>query len=204
MFCNFERAPLILIVGPSGVGKDSLINGAQRKLVGDQRFVFPRRFITRPSDHGGEDHIPLSLARFESLSQQDGFMLHWRAHGFAYGIPATVLGNLCLGRAAVVNASRAIVDEALNRFRLVHAIHVTASPTRVADRLVRRGRETPAQIAERLSRTVQGRSEEDLVFDNDGPLSQSIDGFVRLLEELHDVVGPRIDEKEKESRHVTV
>ena len=39
---------LVLVVGPSGVGKDTLIGGAKQALENDRRFTFVRRVVTRP------------------------------------------------------------------------------------------------------------------------------------------------------------
>ena len=44
--------------GPSGSGKDTLINGA-KGLVSEEKFTFITREITRPTDAGGEDHIEI-------------------------------------------------------------------------------------------------------------------------------------------------
>ena len=93
---------LVLVVGPSGSGKDTLIGGAARDLAGDGAFVFPRRIITRPTEAGGEPHIAQTLPAFEEAEKAGAFALSWRAHGLAYGIPGAIRGDLRAGRHVVV------------------------------------------------------------------------------------------------------
>jgi phosphonate metabolism protein PhnN/1,5-bisphosphokinase (PRPP-forming) len=140
---------LVLVVGPSGAGKDTLLEGARRALAGDARFRFVRRAITRPAEAGGENHEPLTDADF---AQRD-FVLQWQAHGLRYGIPADIADDLAAGRVVVANVSRAVLADAAARFP-VRVIEVTAPPEVLAARLAARGRETASDIAARLARAV--------------------------------------------------
>ncbi|HTB42784.1 MAG TPA: phosphonate metabolism protein/1,5-bisphosphokinase (PRPP-forming) PhnN [Acetobacteraceae bacterium] len=140
---------LVLVVGPSGAGKDTLLNAARRALAGDARFRFVRRVITRPADPGGEDHEPVTEAEFATRD----FALQWQAHGLRYGIPGDIAGDLASRVVVVANVSRAVIDEAAARFP-VRVIEITAPPQFLAERLAARGRETAADIAARLARAV--------------------------------------------------
>ena len=53
---------LVLVVGPSGSGKDTLMAGAAQALAGDARFRFVRRVVTRPATE--EDHEVIDAEGF--------------------------------------------------------------------------------------------------------------------------------------------
>src|SRR5579871_4118960 len=135
---------LILVVGPSGAGKDTLLDAARRALADDPRFHFVRRVITRPADAGGEAHEAVTEEEFARRS----FALRWEAHGLRYGIPQIQAG--CI---TVANVSRTVIAEAAARYT-VRVVEVTAPPEVLAERLGQRGRETKGDVAARLSRHV--------------------------------------------------
>ncbi|MEX2615179.1 MAG: phosphonate metabolism protein/1,5-bisphosphokinase (PRPP-forming) PhnN [Alphaproteobacteria bacterium] len=179
-----KQGPLILVVGPSGVGKDTLIAGARAQLGDAGRFVFPRRYITRPADYGGEDHVPVTPEAFNLMLSGGEFLLHWSAHGFHYGVPGAIVDDLRNGCAVVVNGSRGVVEDARARISPFHAVHVTASRDVIAERLSSRGRESAEQSQRRLDRKVASAGVGDVVFRNDLPVKQAITAFADVLTRL--------------------
>jgi ribose 1,5-bisphosphokinase len=165
---------LVLVVGPSGAGKDTLLDAAKQALVGDRRFHFVRRVITRPQESGGEDHEAVTEAEF----RRRDFALQWQAHGLSYGIPADSIDT---SRVVVANVSRTVVAEAVERFA-AQVIEITASADLLAARIGARGRENAADIGRRLSRHV------DLPYNihiervvNDGSLAEGAARFLAAL-----------------------
>lgn len=88
---------LVLVVGPSGAGKDTLMRLAQEQLRDDRRFIFVRRVITRKADAALEDHDTMSEAAFAAAEAAGAFMLSWRAHGLGYGLPRSVADEIAAG-----------------------------------------------------------------------------------------------------------
>lgn len=182
---NERRGVLFLVVGPSGVGKDSLIDGARHRLADDRIYHFPKRLITRPADAGGEDHQALTAAAFELLETAGGFMLSWHAHGHRYGIPKTAEQALAEGRSVIVNVSRQVIDQARECWLPLRVLLVSAPLDVLAARLAVRGRERADDIQRRLERAtsyaISGDDVREVV--NDDELERVIDRFVALLEE---------------------
>jgi phosphonate metabolism protein PhnN/1,5-bisphosphokinase (PRPP-forming) len=179
------RSTLILVVGPSGVGKDSIIAGAAERLRDEPRVIFARRLITRPAEAGGEDHIALSPAEFARRRDAGELMLHWRAHSLDYGLPGELATALETGRSIVANVSRGVVADARQRFAPTVVIAITASPETLAARLAGRGRESAEDIGSRLRRSGMP-VDADVTIDNDGPLDAAIERFVAVLRQAID------------------
>jgi ribose 1,5-bisphosphokinase len=177
---------LVAVVGPSGVGKDSLIAGARSALADAPGVRFARRMITRPADEAGENHIPVSSGDFGQLEKAGAFAVSWEAHGLKYGVPATVLDDLEAGRIVVVNGSRSALDRFQAVFPRLVVVNVTARPDVLAVRLAARGRESAQEIEARLARAVEPlpNSFETVTIDNSGALETATRQLVSLLEDL--------------------
>jgi len=177
---------LLLIVGPSGAGKDSVIEWARLQLAqrGHGRVRFARRTITRPMKAQGEQHLEVSPAQFSQLRNSGQFALCWHANECAYGIGVEIVDWLEAGLTVVVNGSRANVPEALARFPFAEVVLIRASEATLRRRLLARQRENAAQIEARIARArtvalAPGVQPTEIL--NDGELA---DAGARLVEVL--------------------
>lgn len=178
------RGALLLVVGPSGAGKDSVIGWARERLDNRNDVVFARRTITRRADAGGEIHEPVSESQFEAMSHSGAFLLAWRSHGLCYGISAKYRRDLENGRVVVANTSRTVVQDALAAWPRVVVAHIVSSPEALAARLIARGRESDGDIAQRLTRAPVMETGDAIVesISNDGELAEAGARLIRIIE----------------------
>ncbi len=129
---------LIFLVGPSGSGKDSLIDASREQLAA-AGVEIARRVITRSAEAKGEAAQGVTPEHFDTLRAQGAFAMHWRANGLDYGIPRQVDQWLAAGRAVLVNGSRAYLPEARQRYPDLLAVLVEVKPEVLRQRLLARG-----------------------------------------------------------------
>ncbi len=174
---------LFYVIGPSGGGKDSLMRYGRERLAGDPGVVFAHRYITRPVELDGENHVALSETEFDARLAAGLFAMHWSSHGLRYGIGREINFWLSKGCNVVMNGSREYLPEARRLYQDLIAVLVTVSPEVLAARLRARERETEEQVAGRLSRAQRfihpgGYVE---IIRNDGDLCEAGERFVQLL-----------------------
>lgn len=172
---------IFAIVGPSGVGKDTLMEAVAAR---DPRVHLVRRVITRPTQAGGEAFEGVTEAEFETRRARADFALHWQAHGLRYGIPANIYADMARGHPVLFNGSRAMLGEASQVFADLTVVHITARREVLAARLAARGRESADQIARRLDRAelpLPGGLRVAEI-DNSGALTDAVDALARLVQ----------------------
>ena len=176
---------LVLVVGPSGAGKDTLIGAARAALADDPGFVFARRVITRDAVAALEDHDTIDVAGFTAAKARGDFALDWQAHGLCYGVPATIDTDIAEGRTVVMNGSRRMIGDAQARYPRSLVALVTADPAVRARRLAGRGRETEGEIAARLAHEGAPVPDgiETVRIDNSGDLDTAVAALIRVLKQ---------------------
>ena len=144
---------LVLVVGPSGAGKDTLIGLARTACADDRNIVFPRRVVTREAS-SFEDNQHLDSEAFRQALAHGDFAVHWQAHGHCYALPRAIDDDIRAGRSVVANVSRTVVDQLRRGYADVVVVSITAPPDILADRLAARARGSDGEIDHRLRRAV--------------------------------------------------
>lgn len=172
---------LVLVVGPSGSGKDTLIRAARGQLACDSSYLFVRRVITRGID-ANEDHEVVTDDEFSSREDRGEFALSWSAHGLRYGVPSSIASAIATGTTVICNVSRTVVDFARSRFRFVVVIEISAPVETLAARLSRRARETVEDQTARLQRSLEVPVACDVRIGNTGSVEQGAALLVAVIE----------------------
>lgn len=169
---------IVLIVGPSGVGKDTLIKGARKQLKEEINFV--RRYITRKPDKSEKNYF-LDDYAFEILKHNSFFASTWNAHGNYYGIAK----NSIKSGLNIISISRSKINDFEKVYDEVYTINITVPKEELRNRLLFRKRETEEEIEKRLNRSYEKIDAKNLIeFDNSSEISISSEKFVNLLKKI--------------------
>ncbi len=180
---------LVYLMGPSGAGKDAVLQGLMA-LMGDKNCYLAPRLVTRPAFEREAYSVSVSAAEFQQLEEQGGLALAWRAHGLAYGVPSVIDERLHEGCDVLVNGSRGYLPEACRRYRNLLPVLLTVDSSLLRQRLSSRGREGTAQITERLERNSRfaalpqhAGTNPVVTIDNSGPIGDAIGMLYTYLKE---------------------
>ena len=179
--CVMEH--LYYLMGSSGAGKDSIMHYARSRLASDDRVIFAHRYITRPSNAGGENHIALSDEEFERRLDLGLFCMNWSSHGCQYGLGIEIIAWLDRGVDVVMNGSRNYLAEARRVFPGIAPVLITVSSDVLRERLMARGRESEVEIEKRIQRNLEIDVDDSQAIrvSNDGPLEESGEQFLSIL-----------------------
>jgi phosphonate metabolism protein PhnN/1,5-bisphosphokinase (PRPP-forming) len=169
---------LIVVVGPSGAGKDSVLQAWTALRTPGEYVHLAQRVITRPHDGGAERHESVSEEAFATLLQEGAFATHWDAHGLRYGVRHRELAPLAANEWVVLNSSRAHLATLRAQAPKLKVVEITAPAELLAQRLAGRGREDAPEVAKRLQRDTPP-VHADLTLVNDSSLPEVARGLQR-------------------------
>ncbi|MFX1410916.1 MAG: phosphonate metabolism protein/1,5-bisphosphokinase (PRPP-forming) PhnN [Promethearchaeota archaeon] len=174
---------LFLVVGNSGSGKDSIINGVSKKYpLGLKKLHVVKRYITRPPSET-EDNYFVSSNDFNRLIEQGKLAFKWNIYGFDYGIPIEIDDWLKEGHPVLVNVSRTIVQEAREKYENIKIIFIEVPFKITLQRLKSRERENEQGLHKRIERAQNNQTfpSADFTVDNSGDLEDAINQFLEFL-----------------------
>jgi guanylate kinase len=178
---------LFIVSGPSGAGKDTLVEGLLERRPALRYSVSATTRARRPEERDGEHYFFVSLQEFERL-RDEGRLLEWREYnGNLYGTPRDYIQqSLTEGYDVImkpeVNGALAV------RAAFLDAVLIFVVPDRFSnlrERLLARRSETNEEIARRLeiaTREMKFIREFDYIVVNEqGRPEQAVEDLEAIL-----------------------
>jgi ribose 1,5-bisphosphokinase len=169
---------LVLVVGPSGAGKDTLIGLVREACAADSTVVFPRRVVTREASVF-EDNEQVSFATFRQARDSGEFAMHWEAHGHGYALRRAIDDDIRAGRTVIANVSRTVIEAMRRYYADVVVVSITAPPEILEERLAARARGSDGQLSERLGRAIDAVP--DVTITNIGSAERHAQELLRVI-----------------------
>ena len=196
---DFTHQPLLIVVsGPAGVGKDSLIERMLERGCPVHFVVTATDRPPRPGEVHGVDYFFLATEKFLHMEREGELLEHAVVYGQHKGIPKQhVREGLASGKDVIM---RLDVQGAATIRRLVPEavlIFLTASSQEeLEQRLHARRSDSPEQLQKRLvvaCAEMRRLPEFDYVVVNrDGELDRAVDDVVAIMRAEHCRVKPRV------------
>ena len=174
---------LVLIVGNSGSGKDSIMRGVKARFPPELKPLYlAQRFITRPTSET-ESNIEISPEEFKKMSLQGKFAFQWHIYGLDYGVPIEIDEWLKKGHPVLVNVSRLIVQEAREIYTNIAVVFIDVPFEITLKRVKERARESGKRLEERIQRAKENQTYPyaDITIDNSGELEDAINQLLKYL-----------------------
>ena len=173
--------PILVITGPSGVGKGTLIKGLLERMDGLTLAVSATTRAPRPGEVDGRDYHFLSAEDFDRRVHQGDFVEHAEYAGNRYGTLRSELEKPGSGTVLEIDVQGARQV----RETLPDAVRIFVEPPSVEDlgrRLIGRASDAPEQIERRLQ-----AAREELAAREEFPHRIVNDDLERATDELVDL-----------------
>ena len=182
-------APLVVVLsGPSGAGKDSVLAAALRRDDRLARVVTAKTRAPRPGERDGVHQIFLSDQQFDDLLARDGFLEHATVYGHRSGVPRDQVERLlAAGKTVVLRTDvqgartlRAKIPEALLIFLTVPDLDD------LERRLRARAADDEAAMRRRLAIAREEMAEADgfdhVIVNDDGGLDAAVEELLAVID----------------------
>ncbi|MEH6442696.1 MAG: ribose 1,5-bisphosphokinase [Oceanospirillaceae bacterium] len=176
-------AKIIYVMGPSGSGKDTIIDAVREQHL--DHLQVAHRYITRHWQSGGENHIALSQTVFEQRKALGLFAMAWSANQHQYAIGREVDLWLECQQNVLVNGSRAYLPQAMKLYpNMILPVMIDVAADKLQERLIKRGRESVAEIEARIKRHIQLSNNDASLFqivENNNSIEEAVTQLTAII-----------------------
>ena len=188
---------LIVISGPSGVGKDSVLQSMKKRELDFHFVVTVTTRRPRQGEIEGVDYFFVSPERYAEMVKKDEFLEHASVYEDCYGIPKQqIVQAFASGKDVVLRVD--VQGAATIRRLCPQALLIFLMPQtkdELVSRLQARKTETPEALELRKTTALQelGRVGEFdyVVVNGDGQLEGTVDDILAIIKAEHHCVHPR-------------
>jgi len=197
-FDLYKPQPLLVVIsGPSGVGKDSVLQALKQAGLPFHFVVTATTRLRRPEEVHGKDYFFVSKEEFALMIEKDELIEYAIVYNDYKGIPkdqvrrALASGRDVIMRLDVQGAAtvRALAPEAVLIFL------TTQSEQELVERLKRRKTDSPEDLSLRIATARQELKHltgfDYVVVNADGCLAETVRTTIAIIEAEHHRVVPR-------------
>ena len=179
---------LVVISGPSGVGKDAALQG-MKLLQRPWRYIITATTRPkRPGERDGIDYIFMSPEEFRNLMTEDGFLECAEVYGTWYGVPRSQADEaMASGKDVIVKTD--IQGARTLRSKIPEALLIFLAPPTMEElsrRLLERKSETEEALRRRIETAeteMESRNEFDyVVVNHNGRLNEAVEEIDRIIQ----------------------
>ena len=184
-----ESVPLVVVIsGPSGAGKDTVINQAMDLDASLAKVATAKTRPPRAGEVDGIHHVFLSNEEFERWVAADAFLEYVESYGHRSGVPRSAVAELLAqGRTVILRTDVEGAETLKQQLNQPLLVFVTVPDINALEQRIRaRGAESEPEIAVRLAEAEAEMAEsawfDEVILNRDGRQGEAARRLVDVIE----------------------
>jgi guanylate kinase len=165
---------LFILVGPSGVGKDAVLEGVIKKMPELRRFPSYTTRNPRKGEKNGREYFFVTEAKFKELIKEKKLLEYEEVHpGLLYGTPSIGKLKKLLEKRSLIKPIDILGSQSIKKQLKKKSVIIFLKPPNLKElksRIIKRGGISEKEIKERLARfnfEIKNRHLADYTLVND-------------------------------------
>ena len=186
-----KKYPLLIVVsGPSGVGKDSVLHGLKSRTLDLHFVVTATNRPPRPGEVDGVDYIFVSTDEFIRMIEADELIEYAQVYNDYKGVPKSQLQDAFdSGKDVIMRVDVQGAATLRQKYPQAILIYLSATEDDLLKRLQARGADDVDSLRLRVAmarKEIETLNEFDYVVENaEGRLDETVDGIIGIIRTEH-------------------